>query len=168
MRKPLLIIIAAIIVIGAVIALFQFNLIKNSDGIEEVGLSSIGNNEPIGEVKKYAVQTISPDADKLQIIINLPSDMKFNDNAPFAIDIESNNNGALTIGSFKYPKAQRLLAIPIRALSGEATITAAIFFSYCEAANESICFFKDVKLEMPVEVSDHGDNSIKVEYDVIN
>ena len=121
-----------------------------------------------GELKKYSPVEITPAVKNLDIQIELPRGMKFNNKAPFSIDVTSDNQQSVKIEKFKLDKATRTLQVPIMAGSGDALVTVLLYFGYCNEGNEGLCYFKDLKFEIPVKVTKQGLDKLNVNYEVIS
>ena len=119
-----------------------------------------------GEIIKMPPVKISTYVNYLEIQIKLPDQMKFNDKAPFKIKASSDNSKVVEIEEFDIKKAARILNIPISAKTGNALITVDLLVNYCTIADEGLCFFRDVRLQIPVDVADDGDDVFVAEFAV--
>ena len=128
--------------------------------------SCMNKPEFAGEIIKMPPMVISSQAKVLELQISLPDEMKFNDKAPFKIRVSSDNSKAVKIEKFNIKKAAKTLSIPISAKSGNALITVDLLVNYCKIADEGLCFFRDVRLQIPVDVADTGSDVFEVEYGV--
>lgn len=117
-----------------------------------------------GEIIKMPPVKISANVNYLKLRIKLPEQMKFNDKAPFKIRASSDNSKAVEIEKFDTKKAAKTLSIPISAKTGNALITVGLLVNYCTIADEGLCFFRDVRLQIPVDVTDDGSDVFEVEY----
>ena len=108
-----------------------------------------------GESIELPAQTIEPGDTTLTIQLELPRGYKLNALAPTALTITAPQNQVvnLTGGSeqtFNSPSFP--VTVPIRVTEGEATLRADFIVYYCEAAKESLCYFKEARLSIPVKV----------------
>ena len=97
-------------------------------------------------------QTIEPGDALLTLQLELPKGYKLNALAPSALKVTS-ESGAVNIGgesSFRNP--QFPVTVPIKTSEGEATVKAEFVIYYCESEKESLCYFKEARVSVPVKV----------------
>ena len=128
--------------------------------------SCMKDTEFTGEIIKMPPVKISTDVNYLKLRIKLPDQMKFNGKAPFKIRASSDNSKVVEVEKFNIKKAAKKLNIPISAKSGNALVTVDLLVNYCTIADEGLCFFRDVRLQIPVDVADDGIDAFEVEYAV--
>ncbi|MEK6406816.1 MAG: thioredoxin-like domain-containing protein [Acidobacteriota bacterium] len=113
-----------------------------------------------GETIELTAQTIEPGDATLAVQLELPAGYKLNAQAPTALTIAAQNKVvSLASGaeqSFSNPAFP--INIPIKVSEGEATVRADFVVYYCEAAKESLCFFKEARLSLPVKVTKGSGN----------
>jgi len=121
----------------------------------------------LGETIELGQQSIDPGDASLTLQLELPSGYKLNKLAPTAVTATSQGE-ALSLGagsaqSFANPTFP--LSIPISAREGEASIELGLVVYYCESTKDSLCFFKEARLKLPVKVSKgSGKNKLVAEY----
>ena len=121
----------------------------------------------LGETIELGQQSIDPGDASLTLQLELPSGYKLNKLAPTAVTATS-GGVVLSLGSeshrsFANPTFP--LNIPISAREGEASIELGLVVYYCESAKDSLCYFKEARLTLPVKVSKgSGKNKLFVEY----
>lgn len=108
-----------------------------------------------GEIIELPAQSIEPGDATLTLQLELPAGYKLNAQAPSALTIATGQNGAVTLASstdqiIRNPNFP--VSVPIRAGEGNAIITADFIVYYCEAAKESLCYFKEARVSQPVKV----------------
>jgi hypothetical protein len=169
LRKSLILIAVAALIIITAISLIIINRDREVSKLNrDNGLSAVEAVDDFkGDLKRYPLQTVSPLVDRLQIIIDLPETMKFNDKAPFTLKAVSDNKATVEIGDFDYKKARPRLRVPIDLSTGSATLEITLSFSYCNKVNESLCFFQNLRLHVPLEIAHGGENTLEIEYEVI-
>lgn len=116
------------------------------------------------DVVNYPSIFVSPETDQLEITLNLPEDQKFNKQAPYESVIESDNESVVKIEAYTILKARKVMRIPVVVHDGSTIITIIVDFSYCGMADESLCYFRKIKLEIPVVVGSEGDSLMQIEY----
>ena len=121
----------------------------------------------LGETIELGQQSIDPGDASLTLQLELPSGYKLNKLAPTAVTATS-EGVVLSLGSeshrsFANPTFP--LNIPISAREGEASIELGLVVYYCESAKDSLCFFKEARLKLPVKViKGSGKNKLVAEY----
>lgn len=112
-------------------------------------------------------QTIAPGEGTLRIVLELPPGYKLTPGAPSSLSLEIEGEGV----SLKDGKSQTTVRNPefpvsfgYRATSGEAQIKANLSLYYCKTAAESLCYFKDVQLILPIIVSPDGSSTAEIKY----
>jgi hypothetical protein len=118
------------------------------------------------DVVRYPLKQVHPSVDKLEIQILLPEDQKFNNEAPFIFAVSSDNESTASVEPYNITRGKKNLNVPVKFDNGDANLIAAIDFSYCGIEDETLCFFKRVKLLIPVVVEINGEKSLSVEYSV--
>ena len=117
----------------------------------------------LGETIELPAQTVEPGETNLTVQLELPAGYKLNPQAPSSITVSS-----LQINSeqaFRNP--QLPLAISVKLTEGEATLKLSFVVYYCEAAKESLCYFKESKVILPVTVKKGaGNHQLAVSYAV--
>jgi hypothetical protein len=120
-----------------------------------------------GETIELAQQSIEPGDVNLTIQIELPAGYKLNKLAPTAVNIATQDQVvSLSSGadqSFSNPDFP--LTVPITAHEGETSLKLGFVVYYCESAKDSLCYFKEARLNLPVRVSrGSGNRKLHVEY----
>lgn len=108
-----------------------------------------------GESLELPAQAVEPGAATLVLTLELPQGYKLNAQAPSTagvttaqIEVAALKDGAQQI--FRNP--QFPLSIPVRVSEGETRLTASFTLYYCEEAKESLCYFKEARVTIPVKV----------------
>lgn len=136
--------------------------IKNSDSTKAAETDSLF----LGEIKKYPPMEISSKSKALELSIKLPGGMKFNHLTPFKIEMTSSKLKVIKPEKFKVTKGSAKLKLPITVNPGEAVVTVNLNFSYCGIKKPGLCYFKDVRLEIPIRVVKSADYNFTVKYEV--
>jgi len=108
-----------------------------------------------GDAIDLAAQSIEPGDATLTLQLALPAGYKVNAQAPSALTVTAPQNSVVTLTggaeqAFSNPNFP--ISIPIRVSDGEATIRAEFIVYFCETAKESLCYFKDARVSIPVIV----------------
>ncbi len=136
--------------------------IENSDSAELIKDDSLF----FDEIKKYPPVEISLSCEALELSIKLPDGMKFNHLAPFDIELISSKPEVIEPEKFDITKGSAKLKLPIVVNPGEAVLTVDLNFSFCGIKNASLCYFKDIRLEIPVRVAKSANNNFSIKYEV--
>jgi thiol-disulfide isomerase/thioredoxin len=122
-------------------------------GLEK--LTRRSSKQFIGEVIELPAQSIEPGDATLTLQLELPAGYKLNAQAPSALTITTGQNSAVTLASgadqiIRNPRFP--VSVPIKASESDAIIKADFIVYYCEAAKESLCYFKEARVSLPVKV----------------
>jgi len=90
----------------------------------------------------------------LNLRLELPAGYKLNALAPSALTVTSLQNQVVGLASgpeqiFSNPTFP--VTVPIKVSEGEGTIRADFVLYFCEAAKESLCYFKEARVSIPVK-----------------
>jgi thiol-disulfide isomerase/thioredoxin len=118
----------------------------------------------IGEVIELPAQSIEPGEATLILQLELPAGYKLNTQAPSAVSIAVEPSPVLSFAGsddrvVRNPKFP--ISISFKASEGEANVKAHFIIYYCEASKESLCYFKEAHMSVPVKVM-KGTGSRKV------
>ncbi len=129
--------------------------------------SSKTEDEFRGAIVNLPEITISPIAKNLTLNISLPPRSKFEDEAPFDVKIKSNSTKIISIGQSDARKASGTIVFPIKKLTkGKAVVTVDLNLYYCSSGNKSLCFLKEARLVIPVNVAKGGKEKFAINYSV--
>jgi hypothetical protein len=121
-----------------------------------------------GETIMLPLQTIEPGEALLTVQLDLPDGYKLNALAPSVISLTSseeriasfNNQGQQIFRNAKFP-----LTVPLQMHEGDTSLNISFVVYYCQSVQESLCFFKEVRLNVPVKVNKGtGSNKIVASY----
>lgn len=121
-----------------------------------------------GEIETFDPITIAPSAEVFDLEIDLPEGTKFYTKAPFKIKVTSDHPEILTVGKFEAKEPAHHIKIPIMAMVGQASLTVDLYFDYCTTGDTGLCYFKDVRLQVPVTIAASGLREFKTRYLVMN
>jgi thiol-disulfide isomerase/thioredoxin len=120
-----------------------------------------------GETVQLPAQEIEPGDATLTVRLELPKGYKLNALAPSSLKVTSQGKAADlgTGGQAVFRNPQFPVSVPIKAAEGEAVIQADFVIYYCEAEKESLCYFKEVLLNIPARVKKGaGGNRLSANY----
>ena len=121
-----------------------------------------------GETIELPQQSIEPGDANLTLQLELPPGYKLNKLAPSEVTITSSLGQVISSGSgtgLSFANPDFPLSIPIRAHEGETSIQLGVIVYYCESAKDSLCYFKEARLNLPVKVAKgSGNNKLFAEY----
>jgi thiol-disulfide isomerase/thioredoxin len=100
-----------------------------------------------GETIELPPQTVDPGAVALTLNLELPPGYKVNALAPSAVVISSGSGPDHVIRNPQFP-----IKTQVKLSEGDATLKADFVVYYCEAEKESLCYFKEAILSVPVKV----------------
>jgi thiol-disulfide isomerase/thioredoxin len=116
-----------------------------------------------GELIELPPQTIEPGDATLTLQLELPGGYKLNAEAPSALTIATEQTGAVLLASSTVSNAAGNMdqvirnpkfpvSVSIKTAEGDAIVKVDFLIYYCEAAKESLCYFKEARLSLPVKV----------------
>ncbi len=97
-------------------------------------------------------QTIEPGDAQLTLQLELPKGYKLNALAPSALKITSESSAVSIGGESTFRNPQFPVNVPIKTSEGDATVKAEFVIYYCESEKESLCYFKEARISVPVKV----------------
>jgi len=108
-----------------------------------------------GDTVELRVQSVEPGEATLTLGIELPSGYKLNAQAPSVVTVNTAAEQAVSFNngpqqSFRRP--QFPLSIPLTVQEGRTSIQAQYLVYYCDVDKERLCYFKEAKLHLPVEI----------------
>jgi thiol-disulfide isomerase/thioredoxin len=130
-------------------------------------LARRGSRRFTGEVIGLEAQTIKPGVGKLILQLELPAGYKLNEQAPSAVRIMTEQSKPVVAGIMDeiISNPNFPISIPISAVEGGAIVIVDFIVYYCDYARESLCFFKEARLRLPVMVSKDADvNELSATY----
>ena len=123
-----------------------------------------------GEVINLPTQRVKSGPINLKIQPEFPAGYKLNPDAPSRVEITLSGKGLNFENSEKktsFQKPSLPLQIPLKASAGSAQVEAQLVLYYCRSEAESLCYFKRVKLEVPLEIKAESENlEIELKYPV--
>jgi thiol-disulfide isomerase/thioredoxin len=118
-----------------------------------------------GEAVALAEQAVEPGDATLTINVELPTGYKLNALAPTVVKITSSGQPLFADGEKTLRNPQFPVSVPLKLTEGDATVKADLVIYYCEAKKESLCFFKEVLVSVPVKAKKGaGGRSLKANY----
>ncbi len=120
------------------------------------------------KVVRLEPQTVKAGQSNIQLNLNFPKGYKVNDVAPFTMLWQSSDSTV----NLSEAAEQRILEpsfpleIPLQLNKGKAILAGELLIYYCEVETAAICLIDEVRLEVPIEVQDLGNDYIMANYDV--
>ncbi|HST23688.1 MAG TPA: thioredoxin-like domain-containing protein [Blastocatellia bacterium] len=105
-----------------------------------------------GDQVAIAEQTIEPGDAQLTLQLELPKGYKLNALAPSALKVTSESGAVSISGESLFRNPQFPINVPIKTSEGDATVKAEFVIYYCESEKESLCYFKEARISVPVKV----------------
>jgi thiol-disulfide isomerase/thioredoxin len=130
--------------------------------------SGMRKREFAGDKIVLKSQKAATGVEEVIVSLELPSGYKLNKDAPSAMLLAISHDAAARFeGSKKeitFENPQFPLTVPIKLLGGAVTINAQFVLYYCHSEKESLCYFKHVQLEAPIETAAKGASQIRIHY----
>ena len=126
--------------------------------VEALQLKGLGKLQPrksklyAGETIELPGQSIEPGDASLILEIELPAGYKLNEQAPSAVSVIASPGEIVSLSSEPIRSPRFPVSIPIKVAEGDAVIAVNLVLYYCESARETLCYFKEARLRIPVSV----------------
>src|SRR6185436_12261598 len=126
--------------------------------VEALQLKGLGKLQPrksklyAGETIELPVQSIEPGDASLTFELELPAGYKLNEQAPSAVSVTASPGEIVSLSSEPIRSPRFPITIPIKVAEGDAVIAVNLVLYYCESARETLCYFKEARLRIPVSV----------------
>jgi thiol-disulfide isomerase/thioredoxin/sugar lactone lactonase YvrE len=121
-----------------------------------------------GENVELPAQAVQPGEATLGITLELPAGFKLNPQAPSFVKALSEDRRLLAFKEgvdFSVSNPQFPLSVPVRVSEGDANLTVEFVLYYCEAEKETLCYFKEVRVTVPIKAKKGaGSSSVEVAY----
>jgi thiol-disulfide isomerase/thioredoxin len=136
--------------------------------LERLRPRSLKQDTLTGESRDLPLQMVKPGDATLTLQVELPAGYKLNHLAPSAVVVASSQaqiasftNGVQQV--FHHPKFP--LAVALKVSEGKTTLVVNLVIYYCESAKESLCYFKEMRLNVPITVTTAAEgNKIAASY----
>jgi thiol-disulfide isomerase/thioredoxin len=137
---------------------------RRLETLQLIGLEKLRSRKSkqfLGEVIELPSQSIEPGEGSLTLQLELPDGYKLNALAPSALTISTSQNQVVAFSAgaeqtFRNPHFP--VEIPIKVGEGDGSITADFVVYYCEATKESLCYFKEARVSIPVKATKGSGN----------
>jgi DNA-binding beta-propeller fold protein YncE len=120
--------------------------------VETLQIKGLDRLRPRARMEKFAgerielpAQAVEPGNAELLLRLELPPGYKLNAQAPSGVTVAL---GQASPQSFRDPKFP--LSVPIKVSEGETNVSVTFTLYYCESDKESLCYFKEALLSVPV------------------
>ncbi|HKG23019.1 MAG TPA: hypothetical protein VKC34_14065, partial [Blastocatellia bacterium] len=135
-----------------------------SKRVETLQIKGLEKLRPRARMEKFAgvslelpAQEVEPGDAILSLGLELPPGYKLNGQAPSSLAVGSSEKRVIEFKDggggpeqvFRSPRFP--LTLPIKAGEGETTVQARFVLYYCESEKESLCYFKEARLNLPVK-----------------
>jgi DNA-binding beta-propeller fold protein YncE len=147
-----------------------------SKGVETLQIQGIERLRPQtsamrfrGDTVELRVQSVEPGEATLTLGIELPHGYKLNAQAPYLVTVDTATPQLVSfsdgVREQSYRQPQFPIRIPLAVGEGQANIQARYLVYYCDADKERLCYFKEAKLNLPIEVrKDAGTRRLEAAY----
>ena len=125
--------------------------------LERLRPRSLKQDTFTGEIRDLALQMVKPGSATLTVQLELPEGYKLNHPAPSAVVVASSPAQIASQQVFSHPKFP--LAVPLKVSEGQTTLSVSLAIYYCESVKGSLCYFKEVRLNVPIKVTKDADSN---------
>jgi len=105
-----------------------------------------------GEQVYLPEQTIRPGASVMKVEVDLPAGLKLTPDAPSSVTVLSADEAVLQVDAGEAKLFELGQEAPITAMVGSTTLTVDVSIFYCSEGRESLCYFRQLRLFVPVTV----------------
>ena len=112
---------------------------------------------------RLSEQTVAPGMKEFVLEIDFPDGFHLNEEAPSAYSVDNLNGGGvvmMTEGRLEHAPAR----IPVTLTEGMGSVAVDLTLYYCEEDARSLCYFDDVRLEVPLNVEAGGEDAVELRY----
>jgi hypothetical protein len=121
-----------------------------------------------GEMMTLPLQTVAPGEALLTMQLELPESYKLNTLAPSVVSITSSQEPIAGSGNQRQQILRNLkfpLSVPLQVREGDISLNINFVIYYCQSVQESLCYFKEAHLNVPVRITQGaGNNKIDASY----
>jgi thiol-disulfide isomerase/thioredoxin len=121
-----------------------------------------------GRVVQLAEQRVEPGARSVSLDVKLPQGYKLNTLAPFYAGLRSDDPNVVSVPAESSGRTTQDPKLPINlaidARKGRTVLSVDAVIYYCEAARESVCLVKPVRLRVPLVVEHGAQTAVRIEY----
>jgi DNA-binding beta-propeller fold protein YncE len=144
----------------------QVSTLKLS-GVELLAKKTVNANTAFsGTIERLPAIQVAPGATSFGLELNLPAGTKINKDAPFKLKVSSSKPNVVKTPDAAIDKGAKLISLPITAAAGDTEVTLDVLLNYCNEGNEGLCYFKEVRLVVPISVAEGGQPNPVVSYAV--
>ncbi len=116
-------------------------------------------------------QDVRAGLSRLRLTVDFPPGYEINTAAPSTLTLRFDNSNVVAIingDAYENQAVVRLpVEVPLRFAPGEAMVEVHLSLYYCREGEQGLCFFRDVRLKVPVRVSaDSGEEELNIRYSV--
>jgi thiol-disulfide isomerase/thioredoxin len=135
-------------------------------GIEDFALST-PDPDFFGEVIELESVELASGPGTIEIQLDFPPGYKLNDEAPSSVEWEVQGTGAqLPQTTTPLTGEEFPLNIEVEFQQGKGVLTGDFYLYYCEADQQSLCFFEPVRVTAPYSVSTTGADRLILPYEI--
>ncbi len=131
--------------------------LSNLDKLAEKAMDNFA-----GRIEKSEPKKVKPGDGVLTLSVDLEANYKINTEAPLFLEWKSGDNGTIKFDKNGSKMINFPVAIPFHAEKGMTTVTVDAVVYFCEEKNASVCLVDNIRLEIPVEVTEAGMQDLKV------
>ncbi len=119
-----------------------------------------------GEKVTLEAQTVTTGDQTLQVNLKFPEGLGLNPEAPSRWEAVSSNETVVKPGTLSGYVGGNMLSVPLRLAEGKAALSLTLHLYYCSHGKESLCYFKEVQLQLPLTIQTGSANLAPVVYTI--
>jgi len=109
---------------------------------------------------------LASSARSLEFRVSLPKGTKLNPGAQSTLKVVSDNPEVLRFPAPKTPFTKETALIDLSAKTGHTKVRLHLTLYYCDTTNAGLCYFDEVRLVVPLEVSGQAEDKLAVSYEL--
>ena len=133
--------------------------------IDPEAVTVLGGNSSMDEVVALELQNVAAGDGEITLVLELPDGFKINELIDSTLTIDGNEDVA-TIDPLNHVISEKTLSIPVTFESGEGDVNLAMTLFYCRDTEDSLCFINETSFQVPISITDDGESSIQIDYEV--
>lgn len=125
-------------------------------------LTTESSDEFLADTFQYPEMDISSGVEELEFKFELEPSLKFVPDTPPEVAVESSNTDVIGVGASMNKFPEKPFTFPVTARPGNADVTISYKVFCCTTKDTSICFFREGKIIVPVNVSETGKDRFEI------
>ena len=136
---------------------------KNPDKLAPRPVPSDPGSEPALTIR---LEKLSSKTSQLELRIALPAGQKLNPLGKSRVRVRTDAAEVVRLEKGEFELGSDVLVIPLQVREGKAGLELDLDLAYCDAGNAGLCYFKQARLKVPVEIENEGALNPRITYSI--